>query len=68
MTKFLTTRSLLALTGLLLMVGILSFSAETEDFTDAGASECLVSEENGEENELFWESLSRQFSGAVSNY
>jgi hypothetical protein len=63
MTKFLTTRRVLVLTGILLMVAIFSFPGKT---TGIPADNCLVSEENEEETELFWESLSRQFSGSVS--
>jgi hypothetical protein len=50
--------------SLVLMVCILSFSGKnTVESTD-----CAVLEPNEEENELFWESLSRQFSGSVSAY
>ena len=68
MTKFITTRSLLVLTGILLMVGIFSFPGKTAGFTEEEDAQCVVSEPDEEENELFWESLSRQFSGAVSTY
>lgn len=68
MTKFFTTRSVLVLTGLLLMVGIFSFSGKNDDPSALEAAECKVSIENQEENELFWETLSRQFSGSVSTY
>ena len=66
MTKFFTTRRILALTGILLMVAIFSVPGKTAEITDQEASECVVFEENEEETELFWESLSRQFSGSVS--